>query len=109
MAQNDDFVQYVLEQLSGLGDVSTRRMFGVVALYHQARIFGLISGGILYFKVNDSNRADYESRGMDRFRPYADKPQLSMTYYQVPAEALEAADECLRWARKCVERERRGV
>jgi DNA transformation protein len=100
MAVSDDFLQYVLEQLAGLGRIAARRMFGGVGLYHEERIFGFIAGDILYFKVNDSNRGDYEARGMDRFRPFADKPQLSMTYYEVPADTLEDADECMLWARK---------
>jgi DNA transformation protein and related proteins len=100
MAVTDDFLQFVLEQLAGLGKVASRRMFGGVGLYHEERIFGFIAGDTLYFKVNDSNRGDYEARGMDRFRPYTDKPQLSMTYYEVPADILEDADECMLWARK---------
>jgi DNA transformation protein len=100
MPVTDDYLQYVLEQLSGLGHVSARRLFGGVGLYHQDRIFGLIFRDILYFKADDSNRGDYETRGMDRFRPYADKPLWSMTYYAVPADTLEDADECIVWARK---------
>ena len=100
MAVSNDYLQYVLEQLSALGPVTSRRMFGGVGLYHEERIFGFIAGDTLYFKANDSNRDDYEARGMGRFRPYADKPQLSMTYYEVPADTLEDADECARWARK---------
>jgi DNA transformation protein and related proteins len=102
MPVTDDYLQYVLEQLARLGHVSSRRMFGGVGLYHEERIFGLIARDTLYFKVNDSNRRDYEARGMDRFRPYSDKPQLSMTYFEVPADTLEDADECLVWARKSV-------
>src|ERR1700688_4712106 len=74
MAVTDDYLQYVLEQLAGLGHVTPRRMFGAVGLYHEERFFGLIAGDTLYFKVNDSNRGDYEARGMSRFRPFPDKP-----------------------------------
>jgi DNA transformation protein and related proteins len=100
MAVTDDYLRYVLEQLAGLGHVSPRRMFGAVGLFHEERIFGLIARDTLYFKVNDSNRRDYEARNMDRFRPFADKPDLSMTYYEVPADTLEDADACAEWARK---------
>jgi DNA transformation protein and related proteins len=100
MPVTDDYLQYVLEQLAGLGHVSPRRLFGGVGLYHEDRIFGLVFRDILYFKVDGSIRSDYESRGMDRFRPYADKPLWSMTYYAVPADILEDADECIAWARK---------
>jgi DNA transformation protein len=102
MAVTDDYLQYVLEQLADLGQLTTRRMFGGVGLYHEERFFGFIAGDTLYFKVNDSNRPDYETRGMTRFRPFADKPHLSMTYYEVPADTLEDAEECSLWARKSV-------
>jgi DNA transformation protein and related proteins len=100
MAVSDDYRQYVLEQLKGLGRVIPRRMFGGVGLYHEERFFAIIMADTLYFKVNDSNRRDYESRGMGQFRPYPNKPQLSMTYYELPADALEDSDECVLWARK---------
>ena len=102
MAVTEDYLQYVLEQLAGLGRVTPRRMFGAIGLYHEERFFGLIAGDTLYFKVNDSNRGDYEARGMSRFRPFPDKPHWSMTYYEVPADTLEDADECVMWARKSV-------
>jgi DNA transformation protein len=102
MAVSDDYLQYVLEQLAGLGQVTPRRMFGAVGLYHEDRFFALISRDTLYFKVNDTNRQNYEERGMERFRPFDDKPLWSMTYYTVPAEVLEDAEECVIWARKSV-------
>jgi DNA transformation protein and related proteins len=102
MAVNADFLRYVLDQLAGLGRVTARRMFGGVGLYHEERFFGLIAGDTLYLKVNDSNRSDYEARSMSRFRPFPDKPYWSMTYYELPADALEDADECAAWARKSV-------
>ena len=102
MAVSGEFQRYVLEQLQGLGTVTARRMFGAVGLYHADRFFAIILRDTLYFKVNDSNRADYESRGMGRLRPFADKPQLSMTYYEVPADTLEDAAECVLWARRSV-------
>src|ERR1700722_12412092 len=102
MAVTADFLRYVLDQLAGLGRVIPRRMFGGVGLYHEERFFGLIAGDTLYLKVNDSNRGDYEARGMRRFRPFPDKPYWSMTYYELPADALEDPDEGAAWARKSV-------
>ena len=100
MAVSDDYLHYVLDQLAGLGHVVPRRMFGAVGLYHEERFFALISRDTLYFKVNDSNRRHYEERGMERFRPFEDKPMWSMTYYTVPADVLEDAEECVIWAQR---------
>jgi len=98
-----DFLAYVLEQLAGLEGVCERRMFGGTGLYCEEFFFGLISGDVLYLRVDDSNRADYAARNMAQFRPYADRPHLSMSYYEIPADVLEDAAECVRWAQRSVE------
>ena len=63
MAVKTQYLAYVLEQLADLGGVRSRRMFGGVGLYRDDRFFGLIDDHVLYFKVDDSNRADYLARG----------------------------------------------
>lgn len=103
MPYSNDYLQYVLEQLAGLGNPVSRTMFGGAGLYHDELFFGLIaSDDTLYFRVNDENRAHYEALGMARFRPYKDKPVLSFNYYEVPAHVLENADELVAWARRSV-------
>jgi DNA transformation protein len=102
MAVSSDYLQYVLEQLSGLARVSSRRMFGGIGLYCDGVFFGLIDSDTLFFKVDDSNRGDYVARNMAAFRPVADKPDLSMSYFEVPADALEDRDELASWASKSV-------
>jgi DNA transformation protein len=95
-----DFLNYVLEQLALLRGVSSRRMFGGAGLYWEGLFFGLIDDDVLYLKVDDSNRSDYTTRGMEAFRPFKDKPLYSMTYFQVPADVLEEAELLMQWARK---------
>jgi DNA transformation protein len=102
MAVTHDYSQYVLEQLSGLERVTSRRMFGGIGLYCDGLFFGIIAGDTLYFKVDETNRADYQARGMGQFRPYLNRPHVSMTYYAVPADALEDPEECVAWARRSV-------
>ena len=100
MAVSSDYLQYVLEQLGGLAHVTSRRMFGGIGLYCDDVFFGLISDDTLFFKVDDSNRPDYAARGMAPFRPFRDRPDQSMSYFEVPADALEDRDELTMWARK---------
>jgi DNA transformation protein len=103
MPYSKDYLEYVLEQLAGLRGAVSRRMFGGAGLYYEELFFGLIAGDTLYLRVNDANRADYETLGMRRFRPYADKPHLSFNYYEVPAHVLEDADELVSWARRSLQ------
>src|ERR1700693_6033561 len=102
MGGKDDYLRWVLEQLSGAEGVSFRRMFGGFGLYRNDVFFGIISGDTLFFKVSDVSRADYETRHMARFRPYRDRPLVSMSYYEVPADGLDDAEECVRWAVRAV-------
>lgn len=102
MPQSKEYLEYVLEQLHSLGGVVSRRMFSGAGLYQDEVFFGLLFRDTLYFKVNDSNRADYESRGMGRFQPYPDKPYRSFSYYEVPADVLEDREELTSWARRSI-------
>jgi DNA transformation protein and related proteins len=103
MTVSNDFLAYVLEQLGALGGLSSRHMFGGAGLYCDEVFFGLIADDTLYLRVDDANRGDYTARRMQPFRPYADRPQLSMSYYEAPAEVLENAAELSAWARRSVE------
>jgi DNA transformation protein len=102
MTVSADYLQYVLDQLQALGGVSSRRMFGGVGLYSDELFFGLIADDTLYLRVDDGNRADYTARAAQPFRPYADRPGLSMSYYEAPAEVLEDARQLAEWARRSV-------
>jgi len=102
MPVSASFVDFVLEQLAGLGAVSSRRMFGGVGLYCDGKFFALIDDDALYLRVDDRNRADYVSRNMPPFRPYKDRPELSMSYYQAPVDVIEDAEQLVAWARTAV-------
>jgi DNA transformation protein and related proteins len=102
MAVSSDYLDYVRDQLSGLGGVTSRRMFGGAGLYCDEFFFALVDNDTLYLRVNDSNRADFTTRAMAQFRPYPESPQLSTTYYETPADVLEDAAELVVWARRSV-------
>lgn len=101
------FRQFVLDQLEELGEVTPRSMFGGVGLYHRGVFFGLIAGDVLYLKVGDSNRGEYEQHGMQPFKPYPHRSG-TMRYYAVPLNVVESSLELAQWARRSV-RVARGV
>jgi len=101
MSVSDEYLEFVLDQLEGLGTVFSRRMFGGVGLYCDDLFFGLIDDDLLYFKVDEITRERYESAGSTPFRPFGED-SYSMSYYRVPAELLEDRDELARWAREAV-------
>jgi DNA transformation protein and related proteins len=102
MPVQPQYLEYVLEQMAGLGGVSQRRMFGGVGLYSGELFFGLIDDDTLFFKTDASNSADYESRHMPRFMPPSNRPVGPMGYHQVPPDVMEDAELLVAWARKSV-------
>jgi DNA transformation protein len=101
MAVSDSFVEFVLEQLEPVGAITPKRMFGGVGVYAGDLFFALLDNDVLYLKVNDSNRADFEAAGARPFRPYGPGGEV-MQYYEVPVGVLEDADELGRWAAKSI-------
>jgi DNA transformation protein and related proteins len=99
---SSDYLQYVLEQLARLPRVTSRRMFGAIGLYSDGVFFGIVDHDTVFFKVDDGTRERYVLRGSEPFRPYKDRPDVSMNYFQVPAEVLEDAEELVPWARAAV-------
>ena len=93
MAISDEFIDYVIDQLSAWGDVSARKMFGGAGLYCDGVMFGLIADDVAYLKVDDSNREDFVKAGSSPFNPYPDKVKTTvMSYYEIPADVLESPE-----------------
>jgi DNA transformation protein len=96
------FHEFALEQLARVLPVSSRRMFGGVGIYSDGLFFALMDADTLYLKVDDSNRADFEARGLGPFMPYgSDGPP--MQYYPVPADVLEDRDLLDVWTKKALD------
>ncbi len=101
MSFSEEYLDYVLDQLKSAGPVTARKMFGGVGLYWKGVFFALIAEDTLYFKVDDSNRSDYEARGMGPFKPFGEKSHV-MQYYEVPVEVLEDREMLQEWAYKAL-------
>jgi DNA transformation protein len=94
---SDSFRAFALDQLSSIDDLIAKPMFGGVGLYSGDTFFGMLAANVLYLKVDDSNRADYENMKAQPFSPFADG-RMSMSYYAVPAEILESSHTLAKWA-----------
>ena len=101
MPVSEEYLDYVVDQLGCIGEVSAKRMFGGVGLYHDGLFFGLIASDALYFKVDDENQPAYERAGARAFQPYGEE-SYSMGYYEVPVDVLEDLDQLRVWARGAV-------
>jgi len=57
MASDQDFVDYVIDQIEKAGEISARKMFGEYGIYADGKLFGLICDNKLFIKPTASGRA----------------------------------------------------
>ena len=99
-SKDQDFLDYVLDQLAALGRVTSRPMFGCFGLYSGEDFFAIIDEGRLYFCTDETTRPTYRKAGMKTFHALK-------SYYEVPIDVLEDDVELCKWARDAVAVHRR--
>ena len=99
----NDYVRHLLDLFEEFEGVSARRMFGGTGLFRQGLMFGLVFDDTLYFKVDDENQADYETRGLPPFLYQRKGKTIALGYRQAPAEALENETVLAEWSRRAWE------
>jgi DNA transformation protein len=97
----DSFVCFVLGQLRGVKRLGCRAMFGAHGLFRGPRLFGIVSGGRVYFRTGEATAGAYALRGMEPFR--ADAPGPLRNYLRVPPEVLEDPERLRAWANEAAE------
>ncbi|MFC2071064.1 TfoX/Sxy family protein [Chloroflexota bacterium] len=91
MNVSKEYLDFVMDKLTLIGDVKSRAMFGGYGIFYGGLMFALISEDVLYFKVNDSNREMYEKAGSSVF-PHG------ISYWGVPDDVLEDNEKLHEWA-----------
>ena len=99
MSKKNTFLNYTIDQMSDFGVVTYKNMFGGIGLFCEGYMFALIAEDVLYLKVDDSNRPDFEQIGSKPFKPYATS-NMVMQYYNVPVDLLEDKERLTEWCKK---------
>jgi len=107
MSVSNEFLEYVLDQLREWGDISVRRMFGGAGLWRDGKMFGLVADDVVYFKVDDTNRAKYEASGSGPLKPFDDHKTV-LSYYEVPPDIFECPPELVEWAEESLAIQKKG-
>lgn len=56
MASDQNFVDFVLEQMKDAGEITAKKMFGEYGLYANEKMFGLVCDNKLFIKPTSSGR-----------------------------------------------------
>jgi len=91
-----EYLDFVVEWLSPLGEITARNMMGGHVLYCGGTVFALIADNALYLKADDVTRPQFEALGLKPFQPFPDQPG-TMQYYPPPAEFFEDAEAREEW------------
>lgn len=103
MAVTPSFRDYLADQLSGLGEVVIKRMFGGLGLYSGGLMFGVVDDDTVFLRVDDMTRPEFVALEMPAFQPVKREPnKVSLNYYQLPSDVLEDNDELVVWAKRAI-------
>ena len=108
MVASDSFAGFLREQLAPLGHVSLRRMFGKTGVFCDGLMFAMVTEDLLYFRVDDHNRAAFEEAGS--FRPLTYEKggrTIDLSFWRAPERLLDEPDELVAWARPALAAARR--
>ncbi len=100
MAANNDYLQFISDQLAGIGAFETKKMFGGVGFFQNGKMFGMIGNDVFRLKVDDNNRADFEKFGMSAY--HSGSKKKGMPYWEVPEEIINDHEALAEWALKSI-------
>lgn len=103
-----EFVEHIVDLLQGMGPVDARAMFGGYGIFLDDLMFGLIAHEVLYLKVDDENRPDFEELGLDAFVYQGKTGPVTISYREAPPDALEDAEQLGRWGARAYAAARRA-
>ena len=109
-AKSSPMVDYLLDMLGELGGVRARAMFGGFGLFRHDTMVGLIADEVLYLKVDDQNRPDFEQAGSSPFlyhRAGRSEP-IEMSYWEAPADVLEDGHQLREWTERAYDAAQRN-
>ena len=91
-----EMCQQFIDTLAGIGEITSRKMFGGYGIFENAVMFALVNpeGGI-FLKVNESNISLFEKEGSTSHG--------KMPYYEIPGKVLKDQALLVEWARDSIE------
>ena len=102
MRTKESLAIHVTEQLSFLGRISSRSIFGATGIFIDERLLGIVLNDCLYLHTGPSNQDEYLSRGMPQFKPYPNAFDLTTDHHQVPADVLADDSQLRLWGERAL-------
>jgi DNA transformation protein len=99
MAYDQGLVDWAMEALEPMGNITMRKMMGAATLYLDGVIFAVADDGEIWFKSDAESNHIWDEAGCDRFTfTGSDGKTESMNYRRAPADVYDDADAMREWA-----------
>src|SRR5690242_20709014 len=100
MVASAGFSEFLPEQLSPLGHVTMRRMFGKTGVFCDGLMFGMVTDNTLYLRVDDGNRAAFkEAEASPPLNYQKQGSMIDLSFWRAPERLFDEPDELVEWAR----------
>ena len=108
MVASDGFAEFLREQLTPLGHLTMRRMFGKTGVFCNGLMFGMVADDTLYVRVDDDNKSVFKEAESAPPLNYEKQGQtIDLTFWRVPERLLDEPEELVTWARAALAAARR--
>ncbi len=108
MVASAGFAAFLQEQLSPLGRITLRRMFGKTGVFCDGLMLGMVSDDTFYVRVDDDNKATFREAESTPPLNYQKKGSvIDLSFWRVPERLFDEPDELVIWARAALAAARR--
>jgi DNA transformation protein and related proteins len=101
MTASSSFAEFLREQLSPLGPLAMRRMFGKTGVFCDGLMFAMVTEDVLYVRVDAQNEAMFAEAAATPPLNYvvAKGRVIDLAFWRVPDRLFDEPEELLSWAR----------
>lgn len=103
MSASPEFIEFVQELFAPLGGIAVRRMFGGAGIYSRGVMFGLVDDDTIYLKADADSQQAFQAKGCEPFVYDGKGKPVQMSYWKMPAELIDDAEEAVKWAKTALE------
>ena len=104
MKVSEEFLEYILDMLFPIGEISTTKMFGGVLLKVNGKQLGILIGDTLYFKVTDlETQEEFRKAGSLQFsylRKDKKYPVKIKNWWSAPPDSMDNSEKMVEIAEK---------
>jgi DNA transformation protein len=103
MVASDSFAEFLHEQLSPLGRLTFRRMFGKTGVFCDGVMLAMVADNTLYFRVDDGNKATFKEAKAFPPLNYSKKGfSIDLGFWRAPERLFDEPEELRVWARSAL-------